>query len=107
MTPRHYEALQALKQCTFLPGSFDKRFVRDLSALPADAELTERQAANVERLAYRYRRQIGRLIFESPTRIPSVQLERMTADRTVTLIEPGPAEQDTADQPKGNHDEPG
>lgn len=53
MTARHYEALQALKQCTFLPGSWDKRFVRNLSALPQDAALTERQAANVERLAYR------------------------------------------------------
>ena len=63
MTARHYEALQALKQCTFLPGSYDKRFVRNLSALPQERELTERQAANVERMAYRYRRQIGRLIF--------------------------------------------
>lgn len=62
MTPRHYESLQALKQCTFLPGSFDKRFVRDLSALPQDTELTEKQAANVERLAHRYRKQIGRVI---------------------------------------------
>lgn len=60
MTARHYEALQALKLCTFYPGSWTKRFVRDLSALPQDAELTERQAEWVEKVAYRYRRQIGR-----------------------------------------------
>lgn len=47
--------LDQLSGCTFLPGSWDKRFVRDLAG--TDRELTAKQAAAIERLAYKYRRQ--------------------------------------------------
>lgn len=51
----HRAMLDALASCTFLPASWDKRFVRDLQGA---ATLTPRQALNIERLAFRYRRQI-------------------------------------------------
>lgn len=60
MEPRHYEALQKLNQCVFYPGSFDKRFVRAMAALGPYDLLSERQAEWVERLAYRYRKQMSR-----------------------------------------------
>ena len=59
MTDEHYQLLQRLVDCTFLPGSWEKRFVRDLSAETKDYELTAKQLAQVERLHYRYRRQLG------------------------------------------------
>lgn len=60
MQPRHYQALKALSQCTFYPGGFDKRFVRDLSVLSEYAMLTARQEEWIEKMLYRYRRQLGR-----------------------------------------------
>lgn len=40
---------------TFLPASFDKRFCREMSGC---TELTEKQAALLEVMAWRYRRQL-------------------------------------------------
>lgn len=53
------KALSLLSGCTFLPGSFDKRFMRDLSALPdkQTKELTEKQNRCLWKLVYKYRRQ--------------------------------------------------
>lgn len=49
----------ALEKCSFLPGSFDKRFSRDIaSAVRANASLTPRQVETINRLAYKYRRQM-------------------------------------------------
>ncbi len=51
-----------LKKCTFAVGSFDKRFVRDISArLSSGMELTPKQAALIQTMHYRYRRQHGKL----------------------------------------------
>jgi hypothetical protein len=51
-----------LARCSFLPGSWDKRFARDLAARAEDPEatITEKQAAALARLTQRYRRQLGR-----------------------------------------------
>jgi hypothetical protein len=57
----HFEMLQGLRRCTFMPGSWDKRFVRDLASKPEDAELTEKQQEWVEKMAYKYRRQVGKV----------------------------------------------
>ena len=59
MTDEQYKLLQRLAGCTFLPGSWEKRFVRNLSAEPKDYELSAKQLAALERLHYRYRRQLG------------------------------------------------
>ena len=48
--------LAALARCTFLPGSFDKRFVRDISGVTA---LTEKQRALFHKTFYRYRLQMN------------------------------------------------
>lgn len=49
----------ALGRCTMLPGSWDKRFARDVAAITErGGTLTASQAKNVERLAWKYRRQM-------------------------------------------------
>lgn len=67
MTEQQRIWLGQLSRCMFLPGSWDKRFVRDVSAYPADHELTDKQAAALHKLAYRYRRQRGDLKMRKPT----------------------------------------
>ena len=48
-----------LVRCTFLPGSFDKRFARDIdSQLANSCEITEKQRAYLVKLVHKYRRQI-------------------------------------------------
>ena len=54
MTIQH-ERAAALARCSFLPGSWDKRFVRDVASLKTHTPL---QAANIDRLAWKYRRQL-------------------------------------------------
>lgn len=54
--------IDALARVTYLPGSADKRFARDMAARKAinpDYEMSERQRAYLRRLVHRYRRQIG------------------------------------------------
>lgn len=56
------DMINELRACTFLPGSYQKRFVRDMSTKPDDYELSEKQAAFLEKLHYMYREQIGRKV---------------------------------------------
>ena len=61
MSPREIEVAKALGACTFLPGSWNKRFAKDIKWLAEhtpEKELTPRQSANLVRLAWRYRRQM-------------------------------------------------
>lgn len=56
------EVIGALASCSMLPGSFDKRLVRDLHNLfesDEDASLTAKQRLCVWRIAKKYRRQLG------------------------------------------------
>lgn len=56
ITDRQKEMLALLnKRVTFLPGSFDKRFVRDLKSVQ---ELTQGQGEYLDKVFHRYRRQI-------------------------------------------------
>lgn len=59
MTSEQYVKIHALSLCTFLPASYPKRFVRDMCGLPFDDELSEKQAALLGKLYYRYRKQIS------------------------------------------------
>lgn len=69
MTDIAHERAAALARCTFLPGSWDKRFVQDVWALE---EFSTLQEANINRLALKYRRQMpARLV---PASDPSVAL---------------------------------
>ncbi len=61
MTDHQVLLIQALERCSFLPASPDKRFVRQMatrSRKQAPPALTEKQAAFLDGLAWRYRRQI-------------------------------------------------
>lgn len=59
MSKDTYDLIQKLNSCTMLPGSWDKRFIRDLAAKPTDFQLTDRQEYHLKRLAYKYRRQLA------------------------------------------------
>lgn len=50
--------VRALEGCTFLPGSWDKRFVRDMSGKP-DSAMTSKQKASVLRMVQKFRRQLS------------------------------------------------
>lgn len=56
----YYTALRLLEKCTFLPGSFEKRFVRDCASLAEDAPLSDKQIGFLKLLTYKYRQQIAR-----------------------------------------------
>lgn len=61
MQPKHQEAIKALNRCRFMPGSWDKRFVRDMAYLSDYAMLTAKQEEWIDRLLYRYRKQLARI----------------------------------------------
>jgi hypothetical protein len=50
---------QLARRCTFYPGSWDKRFVRDMARLGAYDTLSEKQSTCLEKLAWKYRGQRG------------------------------------------------
>lgn len=59
----------ALTKCSFLPGSWDKKFSRDMGAIAASGSpfYTERQIENIARMAYKLRRQMPEeLVPETP-----------------------------------------
>lgn len=67
ITPEQRARLNRLSCCTFLPGSWDKRFVRNLSGSALECEavnavlaITPAQAEQIDRLHYRYRKQIAK-----------------------------------------------
>lgn len=64
-----HELIQALAGCTYAPGTWSKRFVRDVASLPHDKELTAKQEACAWRLAYTFRRQMPRSIAEEALRL--------------------------------------
>jgi hypothetical protein len=58
MTPATYDLIKRLNGCTFLPGSFEKGFVRGLAAKSLDDTLTEKQLMLLGQIRYRYRKQL-------------------------------------------------
>lgn len=70
MDPLHFTIIQSLQRVTFLPASFDKRFARDMGTLGAYDMLSPKQAALLEKMAWRYRRQIGRALVPKPNAPP-------------------------------------
>lgn len=48
-----------LAQCSFLPGSYEKRFVRDMAKHSAEYELSIKQAHFIDLLYWNYRKQIA------------------------------------------------
>ena len=65
MTSAERQIALALAGCTFLPGSWQKRFARDMAATAThapDHPLSERQTAWLIRLAHIYRRQLPTVV---------------------------------------------
>ena len=60
MNEQQRKKVNELNRCTFLPGSYAKRFVRDMHSTPDDQELTVKQAYYLDKLYYNYRGQITR-----------------------------------------------
>lgn len=60
MTDQERSMAKALGQCSFLPGTFDKRYagVFAFEAKRDQPEITEKEAELLRRMTYRYRRQI-------------------------------------------------
>lgn len=58
MTEDEITIAEALAGCTFLPGSSQKRFVRQTAARDRSKPLTERQRAYLWAIAWSWRRQL-------------------------------------------------
>jgi hypothetical protein len=58
MEPHYLHLILALNACTMLPASWDKRFIRSLGVFVIDDSLSERQIEQLERMAFRYRKQL-------------------------------------------------
>lgn len=55
---RDRQAIFFLSHCTFLPGSYNKRFVRSLNTMAVRNDpMIDKQLVNLWRLVWRYRRQ--------------------------------------------------
>lgn len=81
-----YRTIQALARCSFYPGSWVKRFVRDVSTYPREKELSEKQAAALAKVAWHYRKQLARHGVVVETRPPGVlgvdkEAQQSQADR--------------------------
>lgn len=70
MTPDQREKIRRLGGCTMLPGSAEKRFVRDMAGKPDDYELTHKQVNWLGNIWHRYRVQLagGETISQSQAR---------------------------------------
>jgi hypothetical protein len=58
MTPDETRIIEGLSGCSFLPGSSQKRFIRQIFARDRAKPLTERQAAWLWAIAWSWRRQL-------------------------------------------------
>lgn len=57
MTSVEIDAIQILSKCTFMPGTTAKRFVRQLSCVQSEYELSDKQQDYLWILVFQYRRQ--------------------------------------------------
>jgi hypothetical protein len=55
MTQGQYKLIQLLAECPMLSGSWDRKFILNLSKKPIEYNLSDRQKDNIKRLAYKYR----------------------------------------------------
>jgi hypothetical protein len=59
INPKQAATIAVLAACSFQPGSFDKRFSRDvLARVQSDRPLTEKQYLCLRKLLFKYRRQM-------------------------------------------------
>jgi hypothetical protein len=65
MTQREWDAIQALQRCRYLPGSWQKRFVRWLATIRRDTELSPTTVERLWRLAASWRKQLPLPVVQS------------------------------------------
>lgn len=106
MSEQQQRKLELLSQCTFIPGSWPKKFVRSMRGY--EGELTVKQAYWIDRLYYMYRHQIRSIygfndsmpLFEKPTPLPNSLEEKEEQGRILVLhdsdFEPPDAKQQQA-----------
>lgn len=58
MTDLEKKVLNRLANATFLPGSFDKRFIRNMAATWTERDLTVKGRDYLLKMLHRYKRQI-------------------------------------------------
>lgn len=80
MEAKERSKLRGLSFCTMLPGSYEKRFVRELVSKPSGYELSPNQKRMLDVLYWRYRGQINSLIergrnFVYPTEPQEIVIE--------------------------------
>ena len=73
MTPEQIIMIEALSRCTFGVGSYQKYFVRDLSTMPHDKKLSDKQWVYLDKLYYMYRKQITASKFYDPMTYPDFE----------------------------------
>ena len=85
MTPSQFDLIQRLSKCVLSPASYDKRFVRNLATYAIGMELSAKQAAYLEIMHYRYRRQLQEPKLQKPNTLvvnpsgPVDERERLAA----------------------------
>ena len=62
--------IKALSCCTFGVGSYQKRFVRDVSTFPSGKKLSDKQSLYLDKLYWQYRKQIMSLGVYDPDTYP-------------------------------------
>jgi hypothetical protein len=80
MTDDERAAVAGLWRCTFLPGSWDKRFARALAQRDASKPLSDKQRDWLWRLVWKYRRQIpdARIVRVAQRYIDPQEAEQLT-----------------------------
>lgn len=61
MSEEDYRNLKRLSRCTFLPGSYEKRFVRNMLSVSQETVLTSKQKDYLNHLVHRYRKQLSHI----------------------------------------------
>ncbi len=85
MQQETYNLIQDLQDCTYLPGSPDKRFVHQMSCMLPGQDPTEPQMLYLGQLKYRFR---GQLKAVRDKRAREVQLEREAKTRLASMVPP-------------------
>ena len=98
---RNGKIARALAQCSFLPGSWDKRFAREMAARAAtDLGFTERQRVHLLRLAHKYRRQMDTAILEMVLDEAEAAADRRRAAGLGALADFTPAREARRNEPR-------
>ncbi len=89
MKPEHRHKLDLLSACTFLPGSWPKRFVWEVGSLPDESVMSAKQEYWIDRLYYMFRRQISAMLGDKPEFVnpkPPPQRVAITLDEEAAAL---------------------